>query len=156
MSTSEVPSAAGIINPELDLAIQKELAESRPKSIQKEWDRMLRAEIIPATIRTELTGMLPGAIRRFEELLITTADLDPQVVKGYDSTAGKDNFAYWGVACRIQCTDMAVLKASAGKLGFLWLSDEGDLAYTDGLSIDDFQTFRVNGDLELTSEKEEV
>jgi len=105
-------------------------------------------------IRTELTGMLPATIRKIEELLDVSIPLNPQVVKGYDSTAGKDSYYYWGAACRIQCADMAALKASAEALGFLWLSDDGDMAYTNGLTIEDFQTFRVNGNLELTPEKE--
>lgn len=105
-------------------------------------------------IRTELTGMLPAAIRAVEELLETTADLNPKVVRGYDSTAEKGSYFYWGVACRIQSSAPTKLKAAAKKIGFLCLNDEGDLAYTDGLSIDDFQTYRVNGELELTPEKE--
>ena len=105
-------------------------------------------------IRAEFTGMLPGAIEKFEGLLSKMAKLGPRVIKGYDASAGRDNFAYWGVACRIQCAKMADLKKAAVALGFLWLSDDGDLAYTDGLSIDDFQTFRVNGNLELMPEKE--
>ncbi len=107
-------------------------------------------------IRTELTGMLPAAIDKVEELLLEVEALDPQITKGYDASAGKDSFYYWGVACRIQCTDMEALKESAELLQFLWLSDDGDIAYTGGLSIDDFQTFRVNGALELVPEKEEV
>lgn len=107
-------------------------------------------------IRMELTGMLPAVIVKVEELLQMAAALDPVVTKGYDPGAGKGSFFYWGAACRVECVDMKALKSAAQKLGFLWLSETGDLAYTDGLSIDDFQTFRVNGDLELTSEKEEV
>jgi len=107
-------------------------------------------------IRTELTGMLPGTIVRIEELLEKTADLNPKVVRGYDSLAGKDSYFYWGVACRIQCADMAALKTNAEDMGFLWLSNDGDLAYIKGLTIDEFKTYRVNGDLELTPEKEGV
>ena len=105
-------------------------------------------------IRQEFTGMLPAAISRFEELLEKVADLDPKVVKGYDTSAGRDSFAHWGVACRIHCTDMEGLKVEAEGLSILWLSDDGDMVYTDGLSIDDFQTYRVNGNLELEPEKE--
>jgi hypothetical protein len=49
---------------------------------------------------------------------------------------------------------MEALKTEAEDLLILWLSDDGDMAYTNGLSIDDFQTYRVNGNLELTPEKE--
>lgn len=105
-------------------------------------------------IRKEFTGMLPGAIEKFEELLYAAAALEPKVVAGYDASKGKDSYFYWGAACRIQCEDMEVLKAAADELLILWLSDEGDLAYTNGMSIDDFQTFRVNGNLELMPEKE--
>jgi len=107
-------------------------------------------------IRREFTGMLPGAINKFEELLERVKDLEPKILTGYDAAAGRDSFAYWGVACRIQCTDMEALKAAAADLLILWRSDDGDLAYTDGLSIDDFQTYRVNGNLELMPEREEA
>jgi hypothetical protein len=98
--------------------------------------------------------MLPAAIEKFEELLEKVADLEPKILKGYDASAGKASFFYWGAACRIQCEDMEALKTEAEDLLILWLSDDGDMAYTNGLSIDDFQTYRVNGNLELTPEKE--
>ena len=53
------------------------------------------------TTRKEFTGMLPGAITKFEALLAEVAALNPVIVKGYDVTQGKDSFYYWGVACRI-------------------------------------------------------
>ena len=108
------------------------------------------------TIRKEFTGMLPGAIQKFEELLTAVAELNPVVAKGYDVTQGKNSFFYWGVACRITVApdDMDELKAEAEGLGITWLSDNGDMAYTNGLTIEDFKTYRVNGDLELTPERE--
>jgi hypothetical protein len=105
-------------------------------------------------IRAEFTGMLPGAIKKFEELLAATTDLKPQICKGYDASTGKGSFYYWGTACRIQCKDMEALQTEAEGLSILWLSGDGDMAYTNGLSIDDFQTYRVNGNLELTPETE--
>ena len=42
------------------------------------------------TIRKEFTGMLPGAIQKFEELLTAVDGLNPVIVKGYDVTQGKD------------------------------------------------------------------
>jgi hypothetical protein len=107
-------------------------------------------------IRQELTGMLPGAIEKFEDLLAAAADLEPAIHKGYDASADKNSFFHWGAACRMQCADMEALKAAAEALGITWLSDDGDMVYTNGLSIDDFQTYRVNGNLELTPEKEEM
>ena len=108
------------------------------------------------TIRKEFTGMLPGAIQKFEELLAAVDGLNPVIVKGYDVTQGKDSFFYWGVACRITVApdDQDELQAEAEALGITWLSDNGDMAYTNGLTIEDFKTYRVNGDLELTPEKE--
>jgi hypothetical protein len=108
------------------------------------------------TIRQEFTGMLPGAIQKFEELLAAVAELNPVVVKGYDVTQGKDSFFYWGAACRITVApaDMAELQAEAEALGITWLSDNGEMACTNGLTIDDFKTYRVNGEIELTPEKE--
>jgi hypothetical protein len=108
------------------------------------------------TIRKEFTGMLPAAIQKFDALLAAVAGLNPVVVKGYDVTQGKDSFFYWGAACQITVApdDMDELKAEAEGLGITWLSDNGDMAYTNGLTIEDFKTYRVNGDLELTPEKE--
>jgi len=108
------------------------------------------------TTRKEFTGMLPGAITKFEALLAEVAALNPVIVKGYDVTQGKDSFYYWGVACRITVApdDMDELQAEAEALGITWLSDNGDMAYTNGLTIEDFKTYRVNADLELTPEKE--
>ena len=76
--------------------------------------------------------------------------------KGYDVDAGEDSFYAWGAACRITCSDMAVLKNLAEGLGITWLSDEGDMAYTGGLTIDDFKTCRVNGELNLIPEEKGV
>lgn len=106
--------------------------------------------------RSEFTGMLPGAIAKFEELLAVpaVAAAAPVIAKGYDVTAGKDSFFYWGAACRITCNDMDSLAGAAALMGITWLSNDGDMAYTNGLTIDDFKTYRVNGNLELTPEKE--
>ena len=107
-------------------------------------------------IREKFTGMLPAAIKKFEELLTAAAALSPAIVRGYDVTAGKDSFFYWGAACRITVApdDMDDLRAAAEALGITWLTDDGDMAYTNGLTIDDFKTYWVNGDLELIPEKE--
>jgi|GEM_PF-1082127 len=104
-------------------------------------------------IRTEFTGMLPVAISKFEELLDVAKALNPKIVKGYDSTAGKDSYFYWGCACQITCSDMDALKVLAESLDILWADDDsGEMAFTNGLDIDDFKTYRVNGNLELTEE----
>lgn len=106
-------------------------------------------------IRKEFTGMLPAAIEKFEELLSVAEELSPVVTKGYDSSMGQDSFFAWGCACRITANDMIALKTKAEALGIItWLSDDGDMAYTNGLTINDFKTFRINGDLILTPEEE--
>lgn len=105
-------------------------------------------------IRKEFTGMLPAAIEKFQKLLATASNLSPVVKKGYDSDAGQDSFFAWGCACRITANNMTALKVKAAALGITWLSDDGSMAYTDGLTIDDFKTFRVNGDLVLMPEEE--
>jgi hypothetical protein len=105
-------------------------------------------------IRQEFTGMLPAAINTFEELLDAVAELNPRIEKGYDPAAGRDSFFYWGAACRITCDDMPALQSEAKTLGITWLSDDGDMAYTNGLDINDFKTYRVNGNLELMPEQE--
>jgi hypothetical protein len=106
-------------------------------------------------IRKEYTGMLPGAIQKFEELLAAVAGLSPVIIKGYDVTQGKDSFFYWGVASRITVApdDMEDLRDQAEALGITWLSDNGDMAYVNGLTIEDFKTYRVNGAVELTEEE---
>lgn len=105
-------------------------------------------------IRKEFIGMLPAAIEKFEELLTSTEDLSPIVEKGYNVDAGQDSFFSWGCACRITAADMTALKTGADILGIAWLSDDGDMAYTNGRTINDFLTFRVNGRLELMPEEE--
>jgi len=104
-------------------------------------------------IRLEFNGMLPLAISKFEELLDATKDLNPKIIKGYDCTAGKDSYFYWGCACQITCSDMNALKILAESLDILWADDDsGQMAYTNNLDINDFKTYRVNGQLELTEE----
>jgi len=109
-------------------------------------------------IRKEFTGMLPAAILKFEELIAAAEkeDLSPIVERGFDSTAGLDSFFAWGCACRITASDMPALKAFAEALKITWLSDDGDIAYTNGRTIKTFKTFRVNGNLELMPEEEEI
>lgn len=106
------------------------------------------------SIRQKFTGMLPGAIEKFEELLAAVEASDSTVIKGYDPSAGQDSFFYWGAACQIQCADMAQLRTAAEGMGITWLSGDGEMAYANGLTIEDFQTYRVNGVLELTPERE--
>ena len=135
-------------------------------------------------IRREFTGMLPAAIAKFEELLKALGGetapsepirtdceacslkksetlkaapfLAPQILKGYDASQGKDSLFSWGVACRIRHADMKELRSKAEALGIIWLSDDGDMAYTGGLKIADFKTFRVGGDLKQTTSNMEV
>ena len=106
-------------------------------------------------MRQEFTGMLPAVIDKFESLLTqaTAKELNPVITKGYDVTQGKDSYFYWGCACNIQCDDMMQLEIDAETLGIEWLG-AGDFAYTNGLDIDDFKTYRVNGNLELMPEQE--
>lgn len=103
-------------------------------------------------IEKEFTGMLPAAIAKFEKLLIAIPDAT--IEKGYNVDAGKDSFFAWGCACRITANDMANLKSKAEMMDITWLSNDGDMAYTNNLTINDFKTFRVNGDLVLMSEEE--
>ena len=101
-------------------------------------------------VRKMFDGMLPAAIRKFEELLKAAekAGLRPVVEKGYDATAGKDSYFYWGCACRITCDDMAQLKTLATGMGITWLNNNGDMAYTNKRKLTDFKAFKVNGELE--------
>lgn len=137
-----------------NVKVDPAIADMLPDNVRKEWNIMLQAEMRPARIRTELTGMLPVVIDKIEILLKSLAALSPQVVRGYDATAEKTSFFYWGVAVRIECADMAAMKTQAEEAGFTWLSVDGDIAYRGGRSIVDFQSYRVNGWLELISEEE--
>lgn len=105
-------------------------------------------------IRQKFAGMLPEAIEKFEELLAAVEASNPQVIKGYDPSVGQGSFFYWGAACQVQCADMEQLRTAAEGMGIIWLSDDGEMAYANGLTIEDFQTYRVNGDLELAPERE--
>ena len=102
-------------------------------------------------MRKEFTGMLPAVIDKFESLLSVVPGA--VVVKGYDVSPGKDSFYYWGAACRMTSDNMVALKTAAENLNIIWLSDDGDMAVTNGLTIEDFKTYRVNGNLELTEEE---
>ena len=106
-------------------------------------------------MRQEFTGMLPAAIDKFESLLTqaTAKELNPVITKGYDVTQGKDSYFYWGCACSIQCDDALQLEIDAENLGIECLGNSS-YAYTNGLDIDDFKTYRVNGNLELMQEQE--
>lgn len=108
-------------------------------------------------IRTEFTGMLPAAIQKFEELLAdpAVAALNPTIVQGYDAVPGPDSFFAWGCACTIACNDAGTLRARAEALDITWLGDDGSMAYTAGLTIDDFKSFRVDGSLTLQPVQEE-
>lgn len=106
-------------------------------------------------IRKEFIGMLQAAINKFEELINLLNGLNPVIVKGYDSSQGNDSFFFWGCACQITCDNMQQLKELAESLDILWATDDsGCMAYTNGLTIEDFKTYRVNGDLELLPEQE--
>lgn len=127
-------------------------------------------------MREEFTGMLPAAIEKFEELL--KAVPKSRVVRGFHGAAGYDDLRSWGVVCNIE-GDLESLKTAAIKLGIDWLGGEKSsvadvafdsaktaaeklgvsvkeshaFAYTAGLKIDDFKTFRVDGNLKLMDEK---
>jgi hypothetical protein len=97
-------------------------------------------------MRDEFTGMLPGAIIKFEELL----ELVPgtRILKGFSGAGGEDDLRTWGVVCDLKNTDMELLISTAKSLGIIY-DGEFSFAYTNNLTLDDFKTYRVNGDLVL-------
>ena len=97
-------------------------------------------------MRDEFTGMLPGAIVKFEELMSRVPNA--KVTRGFSGQGGHDDLRAWGVVCNIACDDMEQLAIEAKALG-IGIQEDGSLAYTNGLTIEDFKTYRVNGDLEL-------
>ena len=104
-------------------------------------------------MRVEFTGMLPGAIEKFEQLITRLDGLNPNVVDGYASHGDDNDLRTWGVVCDITCDDMDKLLEEAANLG-ITLQQDGSLAYTNGLTIDDFKTYRVQADLTLAEEEE--
>jgi hypothetical protein len=106
-------------------------------------------------MRPEFTGMLPGAIEKFEQLMTRLDGLNPKVVDAYASHGDGDDLRTWGVVCNIVCDDTQRLAEEAASLG-ITIQADGSLAYTNGLTIDDFKTYLVNGYLELIPEEEEV
>ena len=102
-------------------------------------------------MRDEFTGMLPGAIAQFEELMERVPGT--VVTRGFSGQGGEGDLRTWGVVCDLSAPDMDLLVVEAGKLGIVRLKD-GSFAYTNGLTIDDFKTYRVNGSLELMPEEE--
>jgi len=48
-------------------------------------------------IRKEFTGMLQAAIDKFEELIVLSAQLNPVILKGYDSSQGEESFFFLGM-----------------------------------------------------------
>lgn len=104
-------------------------------------------------MKDEFTGMLPGAIEKFEQLLTRLDGLNPKVVDGYASHKGEDDLRTWGIVCNILCDDMQRLAEEAASLGITVQAD-GSLSYTNGLTIDDFKTYRVQADLTLVEEEE--
>ena len=104
-------------------------------------------------MRVEFTGMLPGAIEKFEQLITRLDGLNPNVVDGYASHGGEDDLRTWGVVCNIECDDESKKLTEAAGLGITVRAD-GSLAYTNGQTIDDFKTYRVQADLTLAEEEE--
>lgn len=105
-----------------------------------------------------LTGLLPAVITKIAELFKTIAILDPVITRGYDSYAPKDSFHYWGCAGDITCSDYVELRKAAGLLGFTSADPQcahpGHLEFTNKLTMKDFETYRVNGELRLVDENE--
>jgi hypothetical protein len=103
-----------------------------------------------------LIGLLPAVIVKIAELFKAIQILKPIIVRGYDSYAPKDSYHYWGCVVDIECTDYVQLRKAAKLIGFTWTDvkcpHSGHLEFTNELTIKDFQTFRVNGDLKLVEE----
>lgn len=104
-------------------------------------------------MRDEFTGMLPGAIVKFEELMARLAGLNPKVQAGYGVHGDDNDLRTWGVVCNIKCDDAGILVQECTALGIIIQAD-GSLAYTNGLTLADFQTYRVGADLTINTEME--
>ena len=65
------------------------------------------------------TGMLPGAVAKFEELYVALENqgLHPRVTGGYGSHRGDEDLRTYGVVCDMQCDDRDALEAQAAVLG---------------------------------------
>lgn len=108
-------------------------------------------------MRAEFTGMLPAAAAKFEALYdaLEVLELNPRVTAGYGTHGDESDLRTWGVVVTMSCDDMDALADEAAELGITVLPD-GSLAYTNGLTLADFQTGRVSADLTLNTEEMEV
>ena len=104
-------------------------------------------------MRPEFSGMLPGAVAKFETLMTRLAKYNPRVTDAYASHGDDNDLRTWGVVCDITCDDMDKLLEEAASLG-ITIQQDGSLAYVNGLTIDDFKTYRVQADLTLAEEEE--
>jgi len=108
-------------------------------------------------MRDEFSGMIPAAVAKFEALMdaLELLELKPRVTAGYSAHDGADDLRSWGVVVSMACGDMAELADQAAELGII-LQDDGSLAYTNGLTLTDFQTGRVGADLTINTELEVI
>lgn len=108
-------------------------------------------------MRSEFTGMLPGAIEKFEALYdaLDSAGLNPRITGGYSGHGDESDLRTWGVVCDMQCADRARLETEAAILGIV-IQPDGSLAYMNGLTVADFQTYRVGPDLAFSTAETEV
>ena len=101
-------------------------------------------------MRDEFTGMLPAVIVKFEELMARLPN--PKIQAGYGIHGDENDLRSWGVVCNIKCDDAEVLVQECADLG-ITIQADGSLAYTNGMTLEDFKTYRVNGDLTMIEQE---
>lgn len=108
-------------------------------------------------MRNEFTGMLPAAAAKFEALYdaLEVLELNPRVTAGYSTHGDDSDLRTWGVVVSMACDDMDALADEAAELG-IETQEDGSLAYTNGLTLADFQSGKVAGDLTLNTIDMEV
>ena len=106
-------------------------------------------------MRDEFSGMIPAAVAKFEALMdaLDLLELNPRVTAGYSAHGDASDLRSWGVVVTMTCDDMAELADQAAELG-ITLQENGSLAYTNGLTLADFQTGRIGADLTINTELE--
>jgi len=106
-------------------------------------------------MRAEFSGMIPAAVEKFEALFeaLEVLELNPRVTAGYSAHGDENDLRSWGVVVSMACNDMDVLADEAAELG-ITIQEDGSLAYTNGLTLADFQTGRVGADLTINTETE--
>lgn len=106
------------------------------------------------------TGMLPEAIKQCEALIaaLKARGIEAKVASNYHHHGDDDDLRTWGVVADIACADSKALAEESAKIG-ITIQKDGSIACLKSsgktLTIADFKTNRINGDLAKVAETKE-